>query len=203
VPRGSILFAKLTKEFLLYRSAIDRRLLPKQGIDAPGRLFSDFEERVAAGENTTQLLSAEAIFAKGLYSIMAQTWKIQFTRDAGKRESQSPEQKVNSFLDHGNYIAYGYAATCLHGLGIPFFLPVLHGKTRRGALVFDVADLFKDYLVMPLAFEAGAKGLEERVFRAKLIERSIKLDILDEVMTFVQDIAGKVMQKHEVADLAH
>jgi len=28
----------------------------------------------------------------------------------------------------------------------------LHGKTRRGELVFDIADLIKDVYVMPLAF---------------------------------------------------
>ncbi|STX45386.1 CRISPR-associated endonuclease Cas1, subtype I-F/YPEST [Legionella gratiana] len=28
----------------------------------------------------------------------------------------------------------------------------MHGKTRRGALVFDVADLIKDALILPWAF---------------------------------------------------
>jgi len=31
-------------------------------------------------------------------------------------------------------------------------LPRLHGITKRGALVFDIADLIKDAYVMPLAF---------------------------------------------------
>lgn len=39
---------------------------------------------------------------------------------------------ANSYFDHGNYIAYGYAAVALHGLGISFALPIC--KTRRGGL---------------------------------------------------------------------
>ena len=72
---------------------------------------------------------------------------------------------ANSFIDHGNYIAYGYAASSLNVLGISFAFPVMHGKTRRGGLVFDVADLFKDALVPRTAIErdkSGEKGLAVR-----------------------------------------
>jgi hypothetical protein len=42
--------------------------------------------------------------------------------------------------------AYGLAATTLWVLGIPHGFALMHGKTRRGALVFDIADLIKDSL---------------------------------------------------------
>ena len=61
---------------------------------------------------------------------------------------------ANDFLNHGNYLAYGLAACTLWVLGIPHGFAVMHGKTRRGALVFDVADLIKDTLVLPWAFIA-------------------------------------------------
>jgi CRISPR/Cas system-associated endonuclease Cas1 len=41
---------------------------------------------------------------------------------------------------------------------ISFVLHVLHGKTRRGALVFDIADLIEDAYVMPLAFLSAKSG---------------------------------------------
>ncbi len=56
------------------------------------------------------------------------------------------------YANHGNYLTYGLAATTLWVLGIPHGFAVIHGKTRRGALVFDVADLIKDAIVLPLAF---------------------------------------------------
>jgi CRISPR-associated protein Cas1 len=88
--------------------------------------------------------------------------------------------RVNGFLDHGNYIAYGYAAVVLHTLGIPFAFPVLHGKTRRGALVFDVADIIKDALVMPLAFQFGMDSRKkDSAFRAELIGKAQEMGIMD------------------------
>jgi hypothetical protein len=62
--------------------------------------------------------------------------------------------------DHGNYLAYGLGATATWVLGLPHGLAVLHGKTRRGGLVFDVADLVKDALVLPQAFLSAVKGVE-------------------------------------------
>jgi CRISPR-associated protein Cas1 len=46
-------------------------------------------------------------------------------------------------------------------------------------LVFDIADLFKDAVVLPLAFEAGSEGWDNKKFRGVLINRCQKLNILD------------------------
>ena len=59
------------------------------------------------------------------------------------------------------------------GIGIPPHLSIFHGKTRAGGLVFDLADAFKDALVLPLSFSVATrkKGDDpEKMFRAKLIE---------------------------------
>jgi CRISPR-associated protein Cas1 len=95
-------------------------------------------------------------------------------------------------LDHGNYLAYGYAAVSLHGMGVPYFLPVLHGKTRRGALVFDIADLFKDWLVMPAAFDCGGRGSPDNQFRARVIELALEYGVLDNAMTFISELPNKI-----------
>jgi CRISPR-associated protein Cas1 len=62
----------------------------------------------------------------------------------------------------------------------------LHGKTRRGALVFDVADLIKDWLVMPAAFSYGKNGAKDNEFRADLIERAQDNEVLDMLITFIK-----------------
>ena len=97
----------------------------------------------------------------------------------------------NGFLDHGNYIAYGYAAVVLCGLGISFAMPILHGKTRRGALVFDVADIIKDAYVMPLAFECAKTGQSQTSFRQKLIEVCQEADVLDFLFDFIKNMCKK------------
>ena len=177
------------RAFLRYRAAWDQKMFAKLGMPVSSALFENFVDRLDGCATTPDLLSAEAHFAKQIYGHLATAFAIQdFTREPGAKKKETPHQRVNSFLDHGNYLAYGYAAVALHGMGIPYFLPVLHGKTRRGALVFDVADLFKDWLVMPAAFQCGAKNAKDGTFRAQIIELALQHDVLDNVMTFVSGL---------------
>ena len=77
---------------------------------------------------------------------------------------------ANRFLDHGNYLAYGLGATACWVLGLPHGLAVLHGKTRRGGLVFDAADLIKDAAILPRAFISAMGGDSETEFRQSCVE---------------------------------
>jgi CRISPR-associated protein Cas1 len=68
-------------------------------------------------------------------------------------------------------------------------MSVFHGKTRAGGLVFDLADSFKDALVLPLAFSLVAQKRTEdpeQVFRAKLIEAFDDHKILAEAIKSVE-----------------
>ena len=46
----------------------------------------------------------------------------------------------------------------------------MHGKTRRGALVFDVADLIKDTLVLPWSFICAKENQTEQEFRRRCLQ---------------------------------
>ncbi|WP_197033101.1 type I-F CRISPR-associated endonuclease Cas1f [Thiomonas sp. FB-Cd] len=191
---------EMGRMFLRHRAALGEVMYQKLGMQVPNRIFDEFASSLDRCTTTTELLSAEARFAKELYRLLALAFGVQdFAREPGAKQKETPRQRVNSFLDHGNYLAYGYAAVALHGMGIPYFLPVLHGKTRRGALVFDVADLFKDWLVMPAAFRCGSGGVKDGVFRAQVIELALKHDVLDHVMTFISELPEKIKKKQGLA----
>jgi CRISPR-associated protein Cas1 len=143
----------------------------------------------AAGDNT-MLLTEEARLTKALFKLAVDaTGYGDFTR--AKRGSGA--DPANRFLDHGNYLAYGLAATATWVLGLPHGLSVLHGKTRRGGLVFDVADLVKDATILPQAFISAMRGDEEQEFRQACIEnlsRSESLDFMIESIKTVADALG-------------
>ncbi|HQT42537.1 MAG TPA: type I-F CRISPR-associated endonuclease Cas1f [Halothiobacillus sp.] len=177
----------LAKSFLRARMSWTQKRWQENGLTIPVNHVTAFEQAIDLGQTTNDLLASEAVWAKRLYALLARHYDMSFTREEGKRSRSTTEDHANSLLDHGNYIAYGYAATALHGLGIPFALPVLHGKTRRGALVFDVADLIKDGLIMPLAFKHAKKNSKDNAFRSDLIEMAQDLDVLDFLMGFIID----------------
>lgn len=174
---------KVAKQFLTIRANWVSLTWEKTiGIVPSEQMLKRFESRVEKASNTTELLLTEAEWAKGLYATLAKHFKIQsFTRQDGQRSSASKPELINSFLDHGNYIAYGYASVVLTTLGISYAFPVLHGKTRRGALVFDVADLFKDAIVMPSAFLLGSKNKSDQDFRYWLIDSCYQENLLDKL----------------------
>lgn len=128
--------------------------------------------------NTAQkagdLLQREALLTKQLYRYAAKTTQYSdFTRD------HQGNDVANSFLNHGNYLAYGLAATTLWVLGIPHGFAVMHGKTRRGALVFDVADLIKDAIVLPWAFVCAKEKMTKQEFRQQIVLKFTEHKALD------------------------
>ena len=131
-------------------------------------------------------MQIEARLTKQLYKIAAQsTGYGAFTRE------RSAEDVANSFLNHGNYLAYGLAATTLWVLGIPHGFAVMHGKTRRGALVFDVADLIKDTLILPWSFICAREGATEQEFRQQCLQAFTDHQSLDFMFNQVKNIALK------------
>ena len=74
-------------------------------------------------------------------------------------------------------------------LGLPHGLAILHGKTRRGGLVFDIADLVKDALVLPQAFISAMRGDDEQTFRQACIDRFSQAEALDLMIDTTKAVA--------------
>ncbi len=162
-----------------------------RGIHIDEQSLASFRQHIDKATNHEQLLTAEGRWAKSLYRQIAQKLKISFIREEGKNSHDNVMDIVNSYLDHGNYIAYGYSAVTLHGLGISFALPILHGKTRRGGLVFDIADLVKDAFVMPQAFLSAVSEHNQKEFRMQLIDICQDNDVLDYMFDFIVSVCHK------------
>jgi len=143
-----------------------------------------FENRMLDCTNAQNLLLIEAEFTKKLYKYAAQhTGLKDFVRD------HSGSTVADAFLNHGNYLAYGLAATTLWVLGIPHGFAVMHGKTRRGALVFDVADLVKDTLILPWAFICAKEQATENEFRQQCLQNFTQHKALDFMFDAVKTLS--------------
>jgi CRISPR-associated protein Cas1 len=146
--------------------------------------LNTFSSDIQGCSNVTQLLLIEARLTKRLYKMAAnQTKQGDFVRD------HKSVDVANAFLNHGNYLAYGLAATTLWVLGIPHGFAVMHGKTRRGALVFDVADLIKDTLILPWAFICAKENATEQEFRQQCFQNFSTHKALDFMFDTVKDVS--------------
>jgi len=144
---------------------------------------------VQTAQSITELLTEEGRLTKKLYGFVARaTGYGSFTR--GKESTGT--DLANRFLDHGNYLAYGLGASATWVLGLPHGLAVLHGKTRRGGLVFDAADIIKDALVLPQAFISAIAGDNDQQFRSTCIDNFTKYEALDTIIDTLKAIADDV-----------
>lgn len=149
-------------------------------------LLDRSRKAIDAAQDNTTLLTDEARLSKSLFKHCAQSTRYgDFTR--AKRGSGS--DPANRFLDHGNYLAYGLGASACWVLGLPHGLAVLHGKTRRGGLVFDAADLVKDAIILPQAFLSAVRGDGEQEFRQACIDSLVRTESLDFMIETLQQIA--------------
>jgi len=154
-----------------------------------GELLESTARQIDCAPNNVSLLTEEGRLTKSLFKLAAQTVDYgEFTR--AKRGSGT--DPANRFLDHGNYLAYGLGATATWVLGLPHALAVLHGKTRRGALVFDAADLVKDAHILPQAFISAMRGDSEQAFRRHCIESLTRSEALDFMIDTLKGIAVEV-----------
>lgn len=141
---------------------------------------------IIAAESIEQLLSIEGNLTKKLYSFIASNLEIKsFKRDYSK------EDLFNQFLNHGNYLAYGIASVTIWVLGIPPAFAVMHGKTRRGALVFDIADLIKDSIILPTALICAKNNFSESEFRNKVLELFINHNSLTFLFNTTEELSVK------------
>ncbi|MFO9401248.1 type I-F CRISPR-associated endonuclease Cas1f [Legionella pneumophila serogroup 1] len=142
------------------------------------------ELKIKKAKEVGKLMQNEAELTKQLYRYAAN--RTQYGKFIREREAID---KANIFLNHGNYLAYGLAATTLWVLGIPHGFAVMHGKTRRGALVFDVADLIKDALILPWAFICAKENSSEQEFRQQCLQAFIDHKALDYMFEQVKAMA--------------
>jgi len=164
------------------------RELSLAGFDIKDPVIADaldaFLNQINIARNTTDLLATEAKLTKHLYKVAARKTNI-----SGFVREREATDKANNFLNHGNYLAYGLAASTLWVLGIPHGFAVMHGKTRRGALVFDIADLVKDAIVLPWSFISANENATDQEFRQQCLQSFTEHKAMDVMFDQVKALA--------------
>ena len=201
-PDKSLAAAKLIQHARL--DAIDRFAETNASrfrIDWVEDTLDEYRAKVDRSTGIDKLSGHEGQFCRKFYADTCRGYGIQgFKRTAGARrhgggvENGNAVADMNRRLDDGNYLAYGLASVALWAYGIPAGLSVMHGKTRAGGLVFDLADSFKDAFVVPIAGEcaSSAKAVSDTQFRGKVIDAIDKQRLLKRVFGTVDEILDKL-----------
>lgn len=139
-----------------------------------------FLAEVSTAKSDAKIISEEGVLSKALYRNWAVSTGVDFRRD------HKGGDLVNRNLSTGNYYAYGLSSAVLWTLGIPHGFSIVHGKTRRGGLVFDLADVIKDATIMPNAFNSSLSNETNSEFKARCSAGFDKFKAVEYLMNTVK-----------------
>lgn len=144
-----------------------------------------FDIEIPRGTSLAQMRGLEGQRVKTLYRMLAQKHRIaRFRRnyDPDTWDSQDP---VNLALSAANTCLYGVVHSALLALGCSPALGFIHSGTQH-AFVYDVADLYKTKMTIPLAFSQHAAAKPEQAVRRHLREEFRLFRLLPRIVSDVQ-----------------
>lgn len=164
-----------------------------------------FGDGIPPGASLAQLRGIEGQRVKAMYKLLAQKHRIaRFRRnyDPAAWEIQDP---VNLALSAANTCLYGVVHSAILAMGCSPALGFIHSGTQH-AFVYDVADLYKAEITIPLAFSLHNSTHPEQDARRKLREKFRLFKLLPRIVTDIQQLLDSESSRDQLdhsPDLVH
>lgn len=132
----------------------------------------------------TQMRGLEGSLVRKIYAAEARKRRIsKWYRDT------KGEDNVNIALNIGNGILYGLAASMVGSLSMNPALGVIHRGNWK-SLLFDVADLYKPSIMIPLAFSLSKEKVEDvpSLVRKKLRKEIYSKSLMSDMFEFALEV---------------
>ena len=154
-----------------------------------------FPNEDVSGLTMQQLRGREGARVRSAYKKAAREWNIPWQgRQYDPKDYEAGDQ-VNRALSAGNSCLYGLAHAVIAALGLAPGLGFVHVGHER-SFVYDVADLYKAEITIPLAFEVAAADPEDigAHMRRKVRDALVQQHILERM---VRDIRALFQENEE------
>lgn len=115
-----------------------------------------FPDEDAGNLTMQQLRGREGSRVRKAYRLAAKKWDIAWNGRNYNPDDFSGSDLINQALSAGNVCLYGLAHAVITALGCSPGLGFIHVGHER-SFVYDIADLYKTEIIVPIAFEIAAK----------------------------------------------
>lgn len=153
---------------------------PRLHIEAVKKMYGmRFPDEDLTGATLQQLRGKEGARMKRVYRQESEKWGVPWSGRNYDMNDFSSSDPINRALSVANTCLYGIAYAVISGMGLSPGLGIIHTGQER-SLVYDVADLYKAEITIPLCFQLvaeTAEGIEKRV-RAALRKRIYESDLI-------------------------
>ncbi|TVZ90487.1 type I-E CRISPR-associated endonuclease Cas1e [Streptomyces sp. BK340] len=140
-----------------------------------------------AGTTLEQLRGMEGQRVKAQYRLLAQQYKIGRFRRAYDPAQWHDQDPVNLALSSANTCLYGIVHAAILALGCSPALGIVHSGNQQ-ALVYDIADLYKAELTVPLAFSLHASTNPEAEARRSFRDGLRLFRLLPRIVHDIQEL---------------
>ncbi|SDP96503.1 CRISP-associated protein Cas1 [Actinopolyspora xinjiangensis] len=149
-----------------------------QRITAAHRHFQlRFGESPPDDATVARLRSLEGARMKATYKALAKKHRVGPFRRSYDPNDFSASDPVNQAITAGNSALYGICTAVLLSLGASPALGVIHEHNQR-AFTYDIADLYKAELTVPIAFALAQSTHPDREMRYRLRENARLLKLV-------------------------
>lgn len=142
---------------------------------------------VPTGTTLAQLRGMEGQRVRAHYQLLARQYKIGRFRRAYDPASWDTQDPVNLALSSANTCLYGIVHAAILALGCSPALGYVHNGNQQ-AFVYDIADLYKAELTIPLAFSLHASANPEAEARRSFRDALRLFKLLPRVVADVQHL---------------
>lgn len=146
---------------------------PQRRTEAVRRMFAiRFGDAVdVAGKTIEQMRGFEGARLRALYHLLAKENGVKNFKRTYNPEDWGAQSPVNQALSAANTCLYGITRAAIAAIGCSPSLGFLHSG-KEGSFVYDIADLYKAEITIPLAFtlheSPDPEGNARRSFRERL-----------------------------------
>ena len=153
-----------------------------------------------------QLRGREGSRVRAAYRAASEKWNVPWSGRDYSTEDFNAGDPVNQALTAGNMCLYGLAHAVIFALGCSPGLGFIH-VGHENSFVYDIADLYKAEVVIPLAFELAAGPTEDipaimrRRTRDAMVEAHLLERMVRDIHTLLNDEADNTESGAEDVDV--
>lgn len=169
-------------------------------LDVATRMYElRFGEPVSPGTSLAQLRGMEGQRMKAFYKLLAQQHHVQPFKRSYDPEDWEGQNPVNLALSAANTCLYGIAHAAIIALGCSPGLGFVHTGTTH-SFVYDVADLYKAELSLPLAFSLHKSDNPDAAARHAFRQKLRLFRLMPRIVRDIQNLLSPSSSAAEAED---
>lgn len=166
---------------------------PKKSLEVARRMYAQrFPEAELSGKNLKQMMGMEGYRVRALYEQKAQEYGVGWNGRNYAPGKFEMSDITNQVMTSSNSALYSIISSALHSMGYSPHLGFIHSGSPL-PFVYDLADLYKEYLCIDLAFSLTlemAGHYNKHKVSASFRKRVVEYDLLGKLGLDIEVMLG-------------